>query len=117
MTTDEKKINKKEQLRNNEYYNFQEVQDSLYSQSEKGEIFNNLIPIIISRENILLSYRNIKSNKGSKTKATNNTTIEDIEKMGEEQLLSYVRDKIANYLPHSIRRKEIEKYNGKMRPL
>jgi group II intron reverse transcriptase/maturase len=117
MTTDEKKINKKEQLRNNEYYNFQEIQDSLYAQSEKGEIFNNLIPIIISRENILLAYRNIKNNKGSKTKGTNNTTIEDIKKMGEEQLISYVRDRIANYLPHSIRRKEIQKDNGKMRPL
>lgn len=117
MTTDEKKINKKEQLRNNEYYNFQEIQDSLYAQSENGETFNNLIPLIISRENILLAYRNIKNNKGSKTKGTNNTTIDDIEKMGEKQLISYVRDRIANFIPHSIRRKEIEKDNGKMRPL
>lgn len=117
MTTDDKKINKRDQLRNNEYYNFQETQDRLYYQSEKGEIFNNLIPIIISRENILLAYRNIKRNKGSKTKGTNNTTIEDIEKMGEEQLILYVRDRIANYFPHSIRRKEIEKDNGKIRPL
>ena len=59
MTTDEKKINKKQQLRNNEYYNFQEVQDKLYHKSKRGEVFKNLIPIIISRENILLAYRNM----------------------------------------------------------
>jgi RNA-directed DNA polymerase len=117
MPTEEKKINKKEQLRNNEYYNFQEIQDKLYLKSERGEIFNNLIPIIISRENILLAYRNIKNNKGSKTKGTNNTTIEDIEKMGQEELITYVRSRISNFTPHSIRRKEIEKDNGKTRPL
>jgi RNA-directed DNA polymerase len=117
MTTDIMKINKKQLLRNNEYYNFQEIQDNLYSQSERNEIFNNLIPIIIGRENILLAYRNIKNNKGSKTKGTNNTTIEDIEKMGEEWLIAYITDRITNFIPHSIRRKEIEKDNGKMRPL
>lgn len=117
MTTKEKKINKRQQLRNNEYYNFQKVQDRLYLLSEKGETFTNLIPLIECRENILLAYRNIKNNKGSKTKGTNNTTIKDIEKMGEEDLITYIRDRIKNFIPHSIRRKEIEKDNGKMRPL
>ena len=117
MTISEKKINKKQQLRNNEYYNFQEVQDTLYFQSQKGDTFKNLIPIITSRENILLAYRNIKNNKGSRTKGTNNTTIKDIEKMAEEELIIYVRERIANFIPHSMRRKEIVKDNGKMRPL
>jgi len=44
-------------------------------------------------------------------------TIKDIEKMGEEELIAYIRNRVTNFTPHSIRRKEIEKDNGKMRPL
>lgn len=117
MTTEKTKKIKKQKLRNNEYYNIQATQDDLYQKSSEGCIFNNLMPLIISRENILLAFRNIKNNKGSKTKGTNNTTIEDIKAMGDEKLVKYVQDRLLNFTPHSIRRKEIPKPNGKLRPL
>ena len=44
-------------LRHTEYYDMQEIFDKLYEQSKKGEIFNNLMDIILSEENILLAYR------------------------------------------------------------
>ena len=49
-------------LRHAEYYGMQEVFDGLYAKSSKNETFTNLMNIILKRENILLAYRNIKSN-------------------------------------------------------
>ena len=76
MTT--KRKPKRAKLRNSEYYSFQDVQDRLYSDSKSGKVFNSLIPIILSEENIQLAYRNIKKNSGSKTAGTDNKTIKDI---------------------------------------
>lgn len=45
----------------------QNVFDKLYQQSLKGKRFTNLLDIITAENNILLAYRNIKSNKGSRT--------------------------------------------------
>lgn len=50
-------------LRHAEYYGMQNAFDSLYAKSCKGEIFTNLMELILSRENILLAYRNIKANQ------------------------------------------------------
>ena len=38
--------------------------DELYQKSQNGEVFENLMDLILSRDNILLAYRNIKANKG-----------------------------------------------------
>ena len=70
---------KKQSLRNNEYYNTQELFDDLYEKSQHSEVFTHLMELIISEQNILLAYRAIK-NKGSKTKGVNSTTIVE---MGE----------------------------------
>ena len=59
--TSKKNALKKIKLRNAEYYDFQEVQDSLYQQSLKGVIFKDLMSTITSEENIRLAYRNIRS--------------------------------------------------------
>lgn len=59
---------KKQSLRNNEYYNTQELFDDLYEKSQHSEVFTHLMELIISEQNILLAYRAIKKNKGSKTK-------------------------------------------------
>ena len=59
-----------ESLRHAEYYGMQETFNELYSQSKDGKIFTDLMSKIISRENILLAYRNIKTNAGSKTAGT-----------------------------------------------
>lgn len=112
-----KKLKKKQRLRNNEYYDTQKIYDNLYSKAEQNQKFNNLYDIIISSENILLAYRNIKKNKGSKTKGTNNTTILDIGEQEPEKLIAYVKNRLANFKPMSVRRVEIPKDNGKTRPL
>jgi len=58
-------------LRHAEYYNMQKVFDDLYQRSENNATKGiNLYQHIISKENILLAYRNIKANTGSKTEGT-----------------------------------------------
>ena len=42
-------------LRHAEYYGMQPVFDELYRKSKNGEIFTNLMEIILRRENILLA--------------------------------------------------------------
>lgn len=116
MTTN-KKSPKNKKLRNAEYYNFQDIQDKLYEQSLNKQNFHKLIDIIIEKENILLAYRNIKKNNGSKTAGTDKMTIKDIEKWDTEQLLKCIRKKFEWYKPKPIRRVEIPKPNGKTRPL
>ena len=65
-------------IRHSEYYGMQEVFDELYAKSVKGDKFPNLMDIILCRENILLAYRNIKTNTGSNTAGTDRLTIKDI---------------------------------------
>ena len=76
----------KEDLRHAEYYDMQNVFDDLYARSKSGEVFNNLMEIILSRNNILLAYRNIKLNTGSNTVGTDKLTIKDIGKMPVDEI-------------------------------
>ncbi len=89
----------------------------LYDRSLEKQSFSRLFDVITSRENILLAYRTIKSNKGSKTPGTDGKTIADIKEWSEEKLVTEVRQKLENYQPKKVRRKWIEKDNGKWRPL
>lgn len=75
---------KDNKLRHAEYYGMQEKFDELYQQSKEMKNFKNLMKIIISEENILLAYRNIKRNKGSNTPSVHKVTIENIEKLTQE---------------------------------
>lgn len=111
------KVKKKAKLRNNEYYNTQDLFDDLYNRSKKEEYFKDLISLIKSEQNIKLAYRNIKKNKGSKTSGTNGLSITDIGEKDINKLIDYVKNRIDNYFPHSVRRVEIPKENGKTRPL
>lgn len=108
-------------LRYAEYYGMQEKIDRLYEQSKNGEVFNNLMGIVLSKENILLAYRNIKENKGSKTPGIDQITIENLGRLTREQLISDVQYFVAGskhgYRPKPARRKEIPKPDGKKRPL
>ena len=104
-------------LRNWEYYGMQDTFDDLYKRSKEGESFNNLYELITSRENILLAYRTIKSNKGSKTEGTDKITIDNIKAVNEEEFVEIIRKVLVNYKPKSVRRVLIPKANGKKRPL
>jgi len=112
-----KRPRKKQILRNNEYYNTQEIFDRLYQQSQNGRVFTRLMELVTSEQNILLAYRAVKKNKGSKTKGVNATTIKDIGEKQPEELVAYVRKRLENFQPHAVRRVEIPKPDGRMRPL
>lgn len=115
MTTEQRK--KMAKLRYAEYYNFQDIQDKLYEDSCKGKKFNKLIELITMSENMYLAYRNIKKNKGSNTAGTDGKTIKELEKLSEEQLIALIQRKFEWYVPQSVKRVEILKDNGKIRPL
>lgn len=108
---------KKQALRNNEYYNTQALFDELYAKSQRGEIFTHLMEWIASEQNILLAYRATKKNKGSKTRGVNATTIVEMGEKRPEELVAYVRKRLRNFHPHAVRRVEIPKPDGRMRPL
>lgn len=115
VTNEKQKKNSK--LRHLEYYNLQENLDKLYADSGNGKIFTNLMSLITQDENIRLAYRNIKRNTGSSTSGVDKITIKDVEKIPEHQFISIVRKKLQWYQPKAVRRVEIPKPNGKMRPL
>ena len=107
-------------LRHAEYYGMQQIYDDLYAKSKNGELFPKLMDIVLSRENILLAYRNIKANSGSNTPGTDQLTIENIGCLSTEEIVDRVR-RIVNgkrgYWPKPVRRKDIPKPNGSTRPL
>lgn len=117
----QKKLLCVDDLRHAEYYQMQDTFDNLYSKSRNGEIFQNLMPLILSRENILLAYRNIKSNGGSKTRGTDKVVTDGIGRLSAEEYVEKLRYIVAGskhgYRPKAVRRKEIPKPNGKLRPL
>ena len=102
-------------LRHNEYYNMQELFDKLYTDSQQGKIFENLMELIMQPENIKLAYRNIKRNKGSNTSGTDKCTIEDIKSIPTDNYVEIVQRKLNFYQSKPVRRIEIPKPNGKMR--
>lgn len=104
-------------LRHSEYYSFQTIQDRLYAASKSGETFSDLKDFILSEQNILLAYRNIKGNAGSMTPGTDGLTIKDIGRLPSEKMVNRVRNIVKSYQPRTVRRKDIPKPNGKLRPL
>ena len=110
-------MTKQKKLRNLEYYDLQSTFDEFYEKSKKGVIFNQLMDIISSEENIKLAYRNIKCNSGSNTAGTDEQSISDVEKISADNYVQLIQNKLAWYKPKPVRRVEIPKPNGKTRPL
>ena len=108
---------KNNKLRYSEYYGMQEAYDNLYQRSVENQNFKSLMKIIISDDNILLAYRNIKRNSGSLTAGIDGKTIKDIEKLTTERYLDIVKKRFKFYKPREVKRTEIPKPNGKTRPL
>lgn len=112
------KTQKKQKLRNAEYFGLQEQLDSLYLQSKENHKFTSLMKMVTADENILLAYRNISKNKGSKTAGTDGKTIRFLSGFTDNALITYVRKRLEYYKPQSVRRVEIPKGDtGKTRPL
>ena len=100
-------------LRHAEYYDLTEVFDDLYAKSKAQAVFTDLMPLILSDENIRLAYRNIKRNTGSRTAGVDHLTMKHIEKLSSEEVVSKVRHKLAWYKPKPVRRVEIPSQMGK----
>lgn len=109
--------NKRPKARNAEYYNQQKTQDELYKQSQNNQNFKHLMELITADENIMLAYRNIKTNGGSMTPGTDGKTIKDLEQLSTEELIKYIKSRLIWYNPQPVRRVEIPKSDGKTRPL
>ena len=95
----------------------QYIFDDLYNKSKNKHHFSDLMKYITSENNILLAYRNIKKNKGSTTVGTDKKDISYLKEMDKGTLIEYFQNKFNNYIPKSVRRVDIPKSNGKLRPL
>lgn len=106
-------------LRYTEYYDMQHVFDELFSKSGENHKFKKLYDLITDERNILLAYRTIKSNEGSKTAGTDSYTIDDYKIMNRDEFISKIRDTLKDYKPKAVRRVMIPKGHntGKFRPL
>ena len=111
------KVLKVTKIRNMEYYDMTHVFDDLYAKSLKNQKFTNLLEIIQMEENIKLAYRNMRKNSGGSTPGIDNLTINHINSICEDEFLRIVKSKMRNYHPKRVRRVEIPKVNGEMRPL
>ena len=85
------KPQKKQKLRNAEYFDLQGLLDKLYAQSKENCKFTALMDLVTADENILLAYRNINKNKGSKTAGTDGKTIRFLSGFTDKALIAYVR--------------------------
>ena len=95
----------------------QKTFDSLYADSKSGEVFGHLMDIISAPSNIKLAFRNIKGNDGSHTAGTDGRTIESLAVMPEDKFVKLIQKQFRRYEPKAVKRVEIPKPNGKMRPL
>lgn len=73
--------------------------------------------LIVSRDNILLAYRNIKANKGSYTAGTDKKNITDIGSRTPDDVVKRVRFIVTGsehgYRPKPVRRKDIRNQTEK----
>ncbi|MFT8930036.1 MAG: hypothetical protein ABF969_11940 [Sporolactobacillus sp.] len=104
-------------LRHWEYYGMQETFDRLYDDNLNDKCLDNLYSIIISKNNILLAYRTIKANKGSKTTGTDGFSINNYKEMQEDHFIAHIRAALKEYKPRAVKRVYIPKPNGDKRPL
>lgn len=105
-------------LRYYEYYDMQETFDWLFQRSSRNSTKGiDLYGIIVSRSNILLAYRIIKSNAGSNTAGVDGIKIRDYKVIDENTFIENIRNSLMDFKPQPVRRVQIPKPNGKFRPL
>ena len=93
VLTSKKQVRKRKQrkIRNSEYYDMEKIFDDLYAQGKTDKVFNHLMEIIESEENIKLAYRNIKRNSGSSTAGVDHRTIDNLAILSEEAYVRLIR--------------------------
>lgn len=104
-------------IRNIAQYNLTKDFDNLYNNSKNNDNNYKFMDLILDERNIKLAYRNLKSNKGSKTFGVDDKTIEDLMKFSEKECIDIVRKKLNNYIPNEVRRVYIPKEDGSKRVL
>lgn len=104
-------------IRHMEYYVMIDSFDNLYKESSDNHVFNNLMEIVTSSNNILLAYRNVKGNSGSVSPGVDNKNIDDLKEIPNADFIKIVQTKFSEYKPQPVKRVEIPKPNGKTRPL
>jgi group II intron reverse transcriptase/maturase len=117
LTSEQQKTPKRSKIRYTEYYDLQATFDGLYAKSKNGEMFDGLMPLITSAENIKLAYRTIKGNKGSSTPGVDGRTMRDLAKLSEEAFVKLIQRQFSWYKPRPVKRVEIPKPDGRTRPL
>lgn len=88
--------------------------------AEKGYASHkNLFNKICSTKNIVNAIRSISKNTGGRTAGVDGTTIKDIKKYNNNEMVKKIQNKLrsGNYQPKRIKRIYIPKANGDMRPL
>ena len=75
-------------------------------------MFRELISFVNTDNNLRLAYRNIKTNKGSKTNGLSGKNMSFIANMKLMVYLKFIKECIDNYKPSIIRRAGIPKANG-----
>ena len=117
MPKERKKVLCMDAQRHAEYYGMQRTFDELYAKSKAGETFTGLMELVLSPDNIMLAYRNIKANTGSYTAGTDKLNIGDIGRLPPAEVIGKVRKIVTGsehgYRPKPVRRKDIPKPNGK----
>ena len=106
-----------DRLRNNLMYDMQDVFDRLYADSKNGSNCKKLYDIVVSKNNILLAYRGLKSKSNSYTAGLDGLTLNDIQNLKEEELVEQVQRKFRYYQPRKVKRVYIPKQDGSARPL
>ncbi len=99
-----KKPLKKQKIRNAEYYDMQTAFDKLYADSVSGRQFLNLVELIQRPENIMLAYRNLRKNSGSKTAGVDKKTISDLNKWSNKKLVNHVQRKLTGMFQMPVRK-------------
>ena len=88
-----------------------------YEQNKESN-FTGILEVIGSEPNIVTAIHKIKGNKGSHTPGVDGKVIDDCLDMKYDELIEYVRSKLANYHPELVRRVWIPKPGKKeLRPL
>lgn len=91
MPKERKKVLCMDTQRHAEYYGMQRTFDELYAKSKAGETFTGLMELVLSPDNIMLAYRNIKTNTGSYTAGTDKQNIGDIGRLPLAEVIGKVK--------------------------